>query len=258
MELRVGLASAPFQMESWEASARTFSDIPADEASVKYALPAAEWVGKDAVIGVKVFSANGRTAGWSNLFTLSVVPPLAPPGYLEAADVREGSRLTWQGDAPHYRIYRRAAEESNPLTIGETERTEYIDAKTEYGIPYHYSVEGFRTGGDVHAFSERSAEATITTHDTYAPSVPAGLAAVASIGSIELMWDRSMAPDLAGYRIYRAAGDGRLEKLAETAERPSYSDRAVESGKTYHYAVTAFDKLGNESEKSAPVTVIAQ
>jgi fibronectin type 3 domain-containing protein len=45
--------------------------------------------------------------------------------------------------------------------------------------------------------------------------------------------------------------------LAETGESPSYSDRAMKSGTTYRYAVTAFDKLGNESEKSAPVTVIA-
>jgi len=257
MELRVGLGSNPFQMESWEANGKVFSDVPADVDPVKYSLPAAEWVGKDVVIGVKVFSEKGRTAGWSNLFTLSVVPPLAVPAQVQAADVREGVRLTWQGVAPHYRVYRRSPQDSKPVAIGETETPEYLDAKTEYGTPYLYSVGGFRTGGDIHAFSERSAEVTITTKDTYAPPVPVGLAAVPSIGSIELMWDRSVAPDLAGYRIYRAAGDGPLEKLAETGETPSYSDRTVRSGTTYRYAVTAFDKLGNESEKSAPATVIA-
>ncbi len=85
--------------------------------------------------------------------------------------------------------------------------------------------------------------------------MPAGLAAVASTHSVELMWDRSTAPDLAGYRIYRALGGGALQKLGETREAPSYSDRNVEPGKSYRYAVTAFDQLGNESAMSAPVNV---
>ena len=257
MEVLVG-PSAPFQMEDWEGNGKTFSDIPVDEASVKYALPAAEWTGKDVVIGVRVFSANGRTAGWSNLFTLSVVPPLGRPAHFEAADVREGVRLTWQSDAEHYRIYRRAEKESKPVVLGETGKPEYTDTKSEYGVPYHYTVEGFRSGGYIVAFSEISAEVTITTRDTYAPPAPVGVVAVASVGSIELMWDRGTAPDLAGYRIYRATGDGPLEKLAETGETPSYSDRTVESGKTFRYAVTAFDKAGNESEKSGPVTAVVQ
>ena len=258
IELRVGWAGQPFDRASWEAGAKSFADIPADQSTVKYDLPAAEWIGKDVVLAVRIFGANGRTAGWSNLFTLSVVPPLAAPEHLQAVDVREGVRLTWQGEAPRYRIYRRAGEEPNAKPIGETERPEYNDNATDYGTPYHYSVEGFRTGGDIHLLSDLPAEVTITTHDTYAPPVPAGVAAVPSIGSIELMWDRSTASDLAGYRVYRAQSEGQFEKLADTREAPSYSDRAVESGKTYRYVITAFDKLGNESEKSAPVAVIAQ
>jgi fibronectin type 3 domain-containing protein len=58
--------------------------------------------------------------------------------------------------------------------------------------------------------------------------------------------------------VYRALGDGPFEKLADTQEAPSYSDRAAQSGKSYRYAIAAFDKLGNESEKSSLVTVIAQ
>jgi hypothetical protein len=30
----------------------------------------------------------------------------------------------------------------------------------------------------------------------------------------------------------------------------------VEHGKTYHYAVSAFDKAGNESERSAAVEIV--
>jgi hypothetical protein len=258
IELRVGPAGRPFDLEAWEANAKPFTDIPADQGTIKYDLPAAEWLGKDVGIGVRIFGANGRTAGWSNLFTLSVVPPLAKPTNLKAADVREGVQLTWEGESPHYRIFRRVAEESSAQAIAETERPEYVDRAADYGIPYHYSVEGFRTGGDIHVFSDLPAEVTIITRDTYAPPTPVGVVVVPSIGSIELMWERSTASDLAGYRVYRAQGEGAFEKLADTRETPSYSDRTVQAGKTYRYTITAVDKLANESEKSAPVTVSAQ
>src|SRR5678816_2251469 len=96
----------------------------------------------------------------------------------------------------------------------------------------------------------------ITPEDKFPPPVPTGLAAVVSTGSIELVWEPSAAPDLAGYRIYRAAGAGPFEKLAEAREAPSYSDAKIEPGKSYRYAVTAFDKAGNESPMSGPVTAI--
>jgi fibronectin type 3 domain-containing protein len=81
---------------------------------------------------------------------------------------------------------------------------------------------------------------------------------VASTGSIELLWDRSTASDLAGYRIYRAQGTGPLARIGETRESPTYSDRNIEAGKVYRYAVTAFDNAGNESGMSAPVEVTAR
>jgi fibronectin type 3 domain-containing protein len=34
---------------------------------------------------------------------------------------------------------------------------------------------------------------------------------------------------------------------------PSYSDRQVEPGKTYRYAIAALSKTGYESARSAPV-----
>jgi hypothetical protein len=253
VELHVGPTKAPFQLELWEAGAKVFTGLPVDQPAVQYVFPATEWSGKDVAIGVKVFGANGRTAGWSYMFILSVITPLQPPALREAEDVAAGVRLTWESSAPHYRIYRRAADEKDATAIGETDQIEYTDEKAAYGKPYYYSVEGFRTDRDIHAVSERSAEVTITTKDTYPPPVPAGLAAVASTHSIELMWDRSTAPDLAGYRVYRAAGGGAFQKLGETREAPSYSDRTVEPGKSYRYAVTAFDNLGNESAMSAPV-----
>jgi len=70
--------------------------------------------------------------------------------------------------------------------------------------------------------------------------------------SIELSWDRSPEPDVAGYRIYRGAPGVDFERLAEIPPSPAYSDRTAEPAKLYRYAVTAFEQAGNESLRSEP------
>jgi fibronectin type 3 domain-containing protein len=257
IELRVGAAQIPFQEQTWAAAAKVFNLDSTDQRNVEFSVPATEWIGKDVRMGVRVFGANGRTAGWSNFFVLSVVPPLEPPGRPAASAVPDGVRISWPGSAPQYRIYRRVGNEP-AVAIGESDHAEYLDTNTAYGTIYRYWIESIRTGGDIHAVSQDSAEVSITPVDRFAPPVPSNLAAVASAGSIELLWDRSMASDLAGYRIFRAQGSGAPAKIAETRESPSYSDHKVEAGKIYRYAVTAFDNAGNESAMSGSVEVMAQ
>jgi fibronectin type 3 domain-containing protein len=103
------------------------------------------------------------------------------------------------------------------------------------------------------AESDPSEEAGITPEDRFPPAVPAGLNAATAPNSIELSWESDTEPDLAGYRVYRSTGAGAFEKMGDPVQVPSYSDRAVEHGKTYHYAVSAIDKSGNESARSGPV-----
>ena len=74
--------------------------------------------------------------------------------------------------------------------------------------------------------------------------------------SVALVWEGDTEPDLAGYRVYRSVGDGPWQKLADVNAVPSYSDTSVEHGKTYHYAIGAFDKTGNESARSTPVEIV--
>ena len=50
-----------------------------------------------------------------------------------------------------------------------------------------------------------------------------------------------------------ALGPGAFEKLADVSQLPAYSDRAVEAGKLYRYAISALDHSGNESGRSATV-----
>jgi len=65
----------------------------------------------------------------------------------------------------------------------------------------------------------------------------------------KLTWDPTTAADLKGYEVYRATDKGPLQKMASTTE-PTWTDTGLEVGRAYRYAVTAVDKLGNESARS--------
>ena len=224
---------------------------------VSYEIPAAAWIGKDVVLGVRVVGANRRPSAWSKLVALTVVQPPAPPRDLRAENVLEGVRLTWSGAGPAFRVYRRGDGDAGFTVAANTEAREFLDRATEYGKPVRYIVQAIVKTGTGEVESDLSDDVSKTPADEFPPAVPAGLTAVPTASSIELTWDRDTEPDLAGYRIYRAAPGAEFQKVGETAEAPSYSDRQIESGKKYRYTVSAFDKTGNESKPSVEIEVVA-
>ena len=115
-----------------------------------------------------------------------------------------------------------------------------------------------KLAGGKEAESEASNIQSLTPIDTFPPAAPTGLHASVAAGSIELTWQQNTESDLAGYIVYRAVGNGAFERLAQVAEIPSYSDHAVEAGKTYRYAVSAIDRANNESGRSEAVEVVMQ
>lgn len=257
LELRAGPGPQPFSVGAWAASARPLGEGTPGNGRALYDLPVDAWVGKEVFLGVRAISAGGRDAGWSNFVILQVVAPLKPPLDLQAEAVPEGVRLNWQGRAERYRVWRRAGDETAYASMGDTDRTFFVDTRTEYGKRYAYQVQALVKAGEASAESELGGEAAITPADRFPPAAPAGLNAVASAAGVELTWDPNAEPDLAGYRIYRAAPDGAFEKIGEPRENPSFSDRKTEAGKKYRYAVSAYDQTGNESARSEPVEVTA-
>ena len=219
--------------------------------------PAAPWVGKDLVLAVKVSGVNKRDAGWSNLAIVNVVAPLAAPTGVAATAVAEGVRVSWQGPAGRYRVFRRVEQDQTVSAVATVEANQWLDTATEYGKQYHYIIQAVQKAGSGEAESDLSAEAVVIPVDKFPPAVPKGLNAIAAAENIELVWERNTEADLAGYRLYRAVGDGKLEKIADLQDAPSYSDRKLESGKRYRYAVSAVDRLGNESGQSEPVEITA-
>ncbi len=252
IDLRAGPGGNPFETNRWAADAKRIPVSADSPGAVEARIPAAQFAGREIVIGVRVVNPKGRASEWSNLVVIGVTPPLARPAALKAEATASGVKLSWQGSAPAYRVYRSIGSEK-PALIGNSDRPEYLDSTAEYGKTYSYIVQGVNGATE----SEVSAPCQITPVDKFAPAVPTGVTAVAGIGSIELVWERNTEPDLRGYRVYRALGDGPLQPVGELVDTPSYSDRQIEAGKRYRYAVTSVDQAGNESAKSAVVEAMA-
>lgn len=259
VELRIGDPGAsPFNEGEWEKRARRLEVPTGRDQHIRGEIPAGPWIGKDVVLAVKVYGPKSRRdAGWSNLVTMTVLPPLPTPAGVQAQAVSEGVRVAWPGPAGQYRVFRRAGEEKDFSLAATVEANQWVDTATEYNRKYEYMVQAVQKTGTVDVESDLSPAASITPADTFPPAVPTGLNAIAAPEGIELVWDRNTEPDLEGYRLYRALGDGKLEKIADIADAPSYSDRKLESGKRYRYAVSSVDRLGNASAQSAPVEVTA-
>jgi chitodextrinase len=88
--------------------------------------------------------------------------------------------------------------------------------------------------------------------DATPPAVPSGLNATAGNAQVALNWSANGESDLDHYNVYRNSS-----KIASPSGS-SYTDTGLTYGTTYSYAVTAVDKAGNESAKSASVLATPQ
>ncbi|MGO9393919.1 MAG: hypothetical protein ACLP7A_04820, partial [Desulfobaccales bacterium] len=74
--------------------------------------------------------------------------------------------------------------------------------------------------------------------------------AVPTSQGVELRWEPSAAPDVAGYRVYRRSpGEARAVKLTPgLLTKPYFVDTGVQRGQTYYYYVTAVDNSPRANE----------
>jgi hypothetical protein len=270
LDLRAGPAPDVWSESAWAAQAQRvapahIAKLPpvrpngAEQQLAEYEFSSTAWTGKTIVIAARVIGSNKKASNWSVLITLPVVAPLAKPEQLIATPLANGVRLTWRGSGGHFRVLRRSQGADSFAELATTTAPEYLDASAEFGKTYTYQVLAFDAmAPQKEAQSDLSDEQTILYKDVFPPAAPAGLIATPSPGSIELSWESNAEPDLAGYRVYRSTDGGAFEKIADVNEIPSYSDHAVERGKTYRYTVTAMDKSGNESGRSATVEAALQ
>ena len=88
--------------------------------------------------------------------------------------------------------------------------------------------------------------------DREPPAIPRGVRTITGDAQVIVEWYPNGEFDLAGYRVWRGRdGINFNDLLVEVSENTNhYADTDVQNGRTYYYAVSAYDTEGNESELS--------
>lgn len=195
--------------------------------------------------------------------TLALCTAPAPPAALSARVTEPGILLEWDrpaaaGSLAH--IYRSTGSEpaaDNPHATPQASAGSWLDRSVAEGKRYGYVLR-FASGTPESICESTGVDASAQVADTFPPAPPAGLAAAAEEGFIRLFWTPGGEPDLAGYLIYRRAGDnGFFELLTpDPLTETTWADRTAARGVRYSYAVTAIDGASppNESVRSEEVT----
>jgi hypothetical protein len=261
LDLRIGPDVRPFDFDKWQDTATRYELTPPPSADPENPLavpisknvPAAVWVGKRVTVAVRTaIKKKDHYSAWSNRVVLDVIAPLQPPSVNKKSTLK-GVELTWQNrdTALEYRIYRKDPGPNPPVQLGISKTNTFLDTTSQYETPYEYTVVAVRGNAE----SLPSEPVRITTSDTFPPSVPATVTALAAPNSIEVSWQRSPEPDLKGYLVYRSVNGGTFEPVGGLLNLPTFSDHQVEHGKTYAYRIAAVDQKNNPSDRSTAVQV---
>jgi hypothetical protein len=235
---------------------------------------------------VELKNHRGRSAGQSNEATvLAGEVPTAVTDFV-AVPHKEGVAFHWTpgNSAQSVRLFRKLVsapqkpKDTGPLAAPKeaVEETLLIDSDTGraldstvvYGETYEYRAQRIARiavgGFTLELAGEISAPTRIEVQDVFPPSVPSGLAAVAtaassatptslaSPASIDLSWLPVADRNLAGYIVYRREGDSPWQRIspAQPVIGPAFHDAQVQTGHTYRYAVTSISPTGHESARS--------
>jgi len=193
------------------------------------------------------------------------------PGNLSAQAGDRAAQLSWDPvthlqdgrpvrDLAGYHLYRHSPEEgwrcvtSEPLGV-----TSHEDLGLTNEVEYTYVVRSVRRLGGDWLESRDSRPVRVVPRDLTPPPPPLHVVAAVTVKGVELRWEASPAPDLAGYRVYRrVAGTPRFALLTPAPiKKPYFVDSQVARGQSYHYYVTAVDnaKHPNESPPSEEMEI---
>ena len=130
------------------------------------------------------------------------------------------------------------------LTTPPVTTLKWSDARFEVGVERCYALRTVATTGTVTVESALSPPACVKTQDVFAPAAPKNLAAVASEGAVNLIWEANTEADLAGYIVLRgpAVEGGKLVPITPAPiKETTFRDTKVRAGVRYAYVVVAVD-----------------
>jgi hypothetical protein len=230
-------------------------------------------------------NSKGRSAGLSNPAEVLAGAAPAPIEGLKAEVRKQGVVLSWTDDVENtaVRLERKLltpapkTEQHGPLApVPEAQQqsllvdagapgSHAIDTTVRFDERYEYRAQRVArvevNGKTLELDGAFSSPVQVDVKDVFPPAVPAGLASVATAGengappAIDLSWQPDSEPDVAGYIVYRREPGGDWQRISPAAPivEPASHDAKVHAEHTYQYAVSAVDKSGHESARSAEV-----
>lgn len=240
---------------------------------------------------VELKNRKGRSAGLSNGAAVLAGATPAPVTGLAAEVRKTGVVLHWTPDGENFsiRLQRKLLTpqtkkkqgllseppepvEQNLLVEAGAQTGRAVDKNIRFGETYEYRAQRVArvtaNGQTMELAGEWSSPVRVEALDVFPPTVPTGLAAVATADesgrqpAIDLNWQPVSDTDLAGYVVYRREGDAAWQRIspAPPVAGPAFHDAQVQTGHTYQYAVTSVDQGGHESVRSTETqeTVPAQ
>lgn len=236
---------------------------------------------------VRTRASKRRASADSNIVAVRVLPVPERVQQLRARVTESAIELEWLppertttgepiASLAGYRVYRAELEPGadvpaewaqarlkSPLELlGPTPSPSFRDTRFEFDHRYVYVVRSVAQQDLDSVESADSELVVVSPRDTFPPTAPANLVVVLvpatpeNPAAIELSWSISPEADVAGYHVYRSEQEGtpgeRLNR--EMLLVPTFRDTSVMQGR-YYYSVAAVDRAGNESPRSAPVTV---
>ena len=236
---------------------------------------------------VRTRASKRRASADSNVVAVRVLPVPERVRQLRARVTESAIELDWLppertttgepiASLASYRVYRAELEPGadvpaewaqaklkSPLELlGPTPSPSFRDTRFEFDHRYVYVVRSVAQQDLDSVESADSELVVVAPRDMFPPAAPANLVVVLvpatsqSPAAIELSWSISPESDVAGYHAYRSEREGAPgERLnPELLLVPTFRDTSVMEGR-YTYSVAAVDRAGNESPRSAPVTV---
>jgi hypothetical protein len=199
----------------------------------------------------------------SNLVSIVPQTPPARPERLIARMSPEFVKLVWSGATPGatdgesfvigYRVYRSFLGQSATLLNEKPVTDVFYEDRPAYGT-YTYFVTTV-TAVDPAIESEASDLMTVEFRDMLPPPTPASVTALVEDDAVRLIWDPVVAPDLAGYIVYRWDGISKVRLNKTLVTEPSYRDVRPATGIGYIYGVTSVDSNANESAQTVSTMV---
>jgi hypothetical protein len=248
VEIRVGrMPVGGWNQDAWAAAAKPIAVDAHTPGPAVASFDVREFAGQEVALAVRTANKKGRSSAWSNIITLLVEAAVITPAEFIADSAPNGAILTWNGWKGPTIVYRDGA------VIGEGLNGQFTDVRALLGKVYQYEIQA---RGDK-ALGRKTGPKTLTVEDRFPPAAPTGLNVVAGAGTLELSWNPNPEPDILGYIVQRAIGDGKLTTVANQVDAPAFTDRDVQTGTRYRYAVSALDLRKNQSLTSQEVEITA-